>query len=83
MAVEAGESGRRPGGVARLLLASIRAYQLTRAGRLSPCRYWPTCSVFAAEAVERHGAVRGAWLALRRLARCHPWASYGADPVPE
>lgn len=46
------------------------------------CRYHPTCSAFALEAVQTHGAVRGTWLAARRVARCHPWAAGGLDPVP-
>jgi putative membrane protein insertion efficiency factor len=67
-----------------LLLGLIRAYQLT----LSPwlgrqCRYTPTCSVYAAEAIRRFGARRGAWLALKRLGRCHPWGAAGYDPVPD
>jgi uncharacterized protein len=57
---------------ARLVRAGIRGYQAARGNRPSPCRYWPTCSAYADEAVARHGAVRGAWLAVRRLARCHP-----------
>jgi hypothetical protein len=66
-----------------LLILPIRLYQLVRSGRPSPCRYEPTCSVYAVEALSRHGAVRGGWLAARRLARCHPWGSSGWDPVPE
>jgi len=62
----------------------IRAYRLL----LSPwvgfgCRYIPTCSVYALEALERHGAAKGGWLALRRIARCHPWGGSGSDPVPD
>ncbi len=68
----------------RMLLAAIRVYQLT----LSPwlgrqCRYLPTCSAYAAESIERFGAPRGSWLALKRLGRCHPWGGSGYDPVPE
>jgi len=46
------------------------------------CRYQPTCSAYALEALERHGAVRGSWLALTRILRCHPWGGHGFDPVP-
>jgi putative membrane protein insertion efficiency factor len=75
---------RTPHSVAvRALSVPIRAYQLLRAGRPSPCRYWPTCSTYALEALERHGAVRGSWLAARRIGRCHPWGGAGVDPVPE
>ncbi len=69
--------------IARTLLALIRFYQGLRAGRPSPCRYWPTCSAYASEAVERFGAGRGTWLAARRLARCRPWGGQGIDLVPE
>ncbi|HEY8519738.1 MAG TPA: membrane protein insertion efficiency factor YidD [Gammaproteobacteria bacterium] len=74
----------KPTTAARALLAAIKLYRAT----LSPwmgrsCRFHPTCSAYAAEAVARHGAVRGAWLALKRLGRCHPWGSFGYDPVPE
>ena len=68
---------------ARALLLMIRGYQRVRAGRPSPCRYWPSCSTYGIEAIERHGALRGSWLTLRRLGRCHPWGGYGVDPVPE
>jgi putative membrane protein insertion efficiency factor len=68
----------------RLMLGLIRVYQLT----LSPwlgrqCRYTPTCSVYAAEVIRRFGPWRGAWLALKRLGRCHPWGAAGYDPVPD
>ncbi len=58
--------------VVRILQAPIRAYQAARAGRPSPCRYTPSCSTYALEALETHGALRGGWLAIRRLGRCHP-----------
>jgi putative membrane protein insertion efficiency factor len=48
----------------------------------SNCRYAPSCSEYAVEALRRHGAVRGTWIALRRVARCHPWGGHGHDPVP-
>lgn len=66
----------------RIVIAPIRAYQHLFAGRPSPCRYIPSCSAYAAEAVEVHGVVRGLWLGTKRLARCHPWGSHGYDPVP-
>jgi putative membrane protein insertion efficiency factor len=67
---------------ARVLRLPVRLYQVAFAWRPSPCRYWPTCSQYAVEALETHGAVKGTWLALRRLGRCHPWAEGGIDPVP-
>lgn len=67
----------------RALCVPIRLYQAARAGRPSPCRYWPTCSQYALEAMEAHGALRGGWLTARRLLRCHPWARRsGVDLVP-
>ena len=67
----------------RGLIAIVRFYQLA----ISPwtpaaCRYTPTCSSYAIEALEKHGALRGGWLALRRIGRCHPWGGHGFDPVP-
>ena len=67
----------------RALLAIIHSYQQLRAGRPTGCRYLPTCSAYADEAIRRHGPVRGGLLAARRLARCHPWGGHGVDPVPE
>ncbi len=68
---------------ARLLIVLIRAYQVVRAGRPSPCRYLPSCSDYGLDAVSRHGAVKGVWLTARRLGRCHPWGGHGLDPVPD
>ena len=65
------------------LIAAIRIYQLVFAPLLAPaCRFEPSCSTFAVEAIARRGVVRGGWLALRRIARCHPWGGFGYDPVP-
>jgi putative membrane protein insertion efficiency factor len=68
----------------RWIVASLlRAYrQLISPMYGQVCRYHPSCSAYALEAVETHGALRGCWLAIRRLGRCHPWASGGYDPVP-
>lgn len=72
-----------PSVAARALSVPIRLYQAVRGGRPSPCRYWPTCSTYALEALEAHGALRGSWLTVRRLLRCHPWAARsGVDLVP-
>ena len=69
--------------VARVFLILIRGYQLGISPMLpAACRYTPTCSAYAAEAIARFGAARGGWLAVRRLLRCHPWGGSGFDPVP-
>ena len=67
---------------ARALLRSVNLYQQLSAHRQSPCRYIPSCSEYAREALETHGAARGSWLAVRRLSRCHPLGGFGFDPVP-
>lgn len=66
----------------RAAVACVRAYQLLASPFPSPCRYTPTCSTYAMEAIERHGVVRGAWLGLRRILRCNPFGGSGFDPVP-
>ncbi len=74
---------RRRGSTAQaLVLTVLRAYQVWRTGHPSPCRFYPTCSAYAVEAVSEHGARRGAWLAIRRVARCHPFGRHGIDLVP-
>lgn len=71
------------GPAARVLHLLVRGYRKLAAGRPSPCRFDPSCSTYALEALERHGAARGSWLAVRRLTRCHPWGGMGWDPVPD
>lgn len=66
-----------------LLRAPIRFYQLAISPLLPPaCRYYPTCSNYALEAIEKYGAAKGGWLAVRRILRCHPFRAGGYDPVP-
>ncbi len=66
----------------KLVVRLIRAYQFARRGQLSPCRFVPSCSEYAVEAVTVHGVVHGGWLAMRRIARCNPFGGRGFDPVP-
>ena len=67
----------------RLLLGLIKAYRYLLSPLLGPsCRFYPTCSAYAAEAIDTHGALRGSWLAVRRILKCHPWHPGGIDPVP-
>jgi uncharacterized protein len=72
----------RPSLLARLLLGVVHLYRLTAAVRTPRCRFLPSCSTYAVEALRTHGALRGTWLALRRVGRCHPWNPGGIDPVP-
>lgn len=66
-----------------LLIALVRGYRLLLSPVLAPsCRFWPSCSEYAMEALRNHGAARGSWLSARRLCRCHPWATGGIDNVP-
>ncbi len=68
----------------RALLGAIRFYSRVISPALPPrCRFYPTCSAYAAEAIERYGVVRGTWLAVRRLVKCAPWHPGGVDPVPD
>ena len=66
-----------------VLILFVRAYQVGISPLLpASCRYYPSCSMYAVEALEKHGAARGAWLAARRVLRCHPFRAGGYDPVP-
>ncbi len=67
----------------RLLILLVRAWQVGPSTVLPPsCRYQPTCSAYAIEALRRYGPIKGSWLAIRRIGRCHPWGGHGYDPVP-
>ncbi|QYJ03285.1 membrane protein insertion efficiency factor YidD [Nocardioides panacisoli] len=73
----------RPNPVRWLLVGLVRLYRLLISPMLGPvCRYYPSCSQYALDALQTHGALRGSWLAGRRLLRCHPWSPGGVDHVP-
>ncbi len=77
------DRGPRPYQASWWVLGAIRAYQKALSPLLGRnCRYHPTCSQYAAEAITTHGLPRGGWLAVKRLGRCHPWREGGVDPVP-
>lgn len=77
------QADRRRGSVgAMVMIAVVTAYRWTASMRTPRCRFAPSCSTYALEALHRHGAVRGCWLAIRRIGRCHPWNDGGFDPVP-
>jgi putative membrane protein insertion efficiency factor len=78
-----GHGAPHRGWMAGGLIAVIRTYQLLRSGRPTGCRFLPTCSDFAVQAIELHGAARGITLTLGRLTRCTPWGGHGVDPVPD
>ncbi|PHV11794.1 membrane protein insertion efficiency factor YidD [Chitinimonas sp. BJB300] len=69
--------------MSRLLIALVQLYRYAISPFLGPnCRFTPTCSQYAIDALRCHGARRGGWLTIRRLCRCHPWGGHGHDPVP-
>lgn len=74
---------RRRSAATRVLTFLLHGYQAARSGRPTGCRYLPTCSEYAVEAIDRFGPMRGSLSAIRRIARCGPWGGHGIDPVPE
>lgn len=69
--------------LAKLLIYLVRFYQLAISPLYAPtCRFTPTCSSYAIEALKKHGPLKGLWLAIKRIASCHPWGKEGHDPVP-
>ena len=69
--------------IRKIFILPIRFYQLCISPLFPPCcRFTPTCSQYALQAIMRHGVIKGSWLALRRILRCHPWGGSGYDPVP-
>jgi len=77
------EAARRPGVFARLLMLLVTGYRRFISPLLPPtCRFTPSCSAYSLQALKTHGALRGSWLTVRRIARCHPFNPGGYDPVP-
>lgn len=76
------DTDAHPSKPSRLVIRFIGAYQRVSVTRQPRCRYLPTCSHYCVEAIERHGTVRGLWLAIRRIGRCRPFGRHGHDPVP-
>ena len=69
--------------ISLILIIPIKLYQILISPLLGPsCRFTPTCSQYAVEAIQKHGPIRGSWLAAKRISRCHPWGGCGHDPVP-
>ena len=70
-------------GIGRLLILLVRLYQVAISTYTpASCRYTPTCSQYAIQAIRKHGPLKGTWLAIKRILRCHPWGGSGYDPVP-
>ncbi|MBK4214938.1 membrane protein insertion efficiency factor YidD [Paracoccus caeni] len=70
--------------LARIVALPVRAYRLVASPWVgNGCRFQPTCSAYALEALEKHGGIKGTWLAIRRIGRCHPWGGSGIDNVPD
>ncbi len=70
-------------GIGRLLILLVRLYQVANSPyTAASCRYTPTCSQYAIQAIRKHGPLKGTWLAIKRILRCHPWGGSGYDPVP-
>jgi putative membrane protein insertion efficiency factor len=82
-APQSAEAAPRPTLLARLLMLPVRAWRLVSVHLPPRCRFHPSCSQYALDALTLHGGRRGTWLAMRRVARCHPWHPGGFDPVPE
>tara|TARA_B100000282_G_scaffold295556_1_gene275124 strand:+ start:1182 stop:1400 length:219 start_codon:yes stop_codon:yes gene_type:complete len=69
--------------ISLILIIPIKLYQILISPLLGPsCRFTPTCSQYAVEAIQKHGPIKGSWLAAKRIIRCHPWGGCGHDPVP-